>query len=92
MRKYFGYAIDVNASKFSPLLSAATILHPKYVYFLEDDSVKALFEAGTIEIEQWIKRIPANTSEIPSIQSTRFNRLAAKRLASASNQNSSWKR
>lgn len=76
MRRRFEYAIDPESTKFSSLLSAATILHPGFYTFLSQD----LFEKGKQEIEQWFSNVSTqvilNQATVP--ETTFLNRLLAK--------------
>jgi len=90
VRRRFAYAIDQKFSKFSPILSAATILHPKFCLLLPKD----LFEAGKNEIGKWIMRIPTRDipAPTPSIQSGPFARLSQQQARSVPTATTPWNR
>jgi hypothetical protein len=89
LRQRFSYAIDPKSPKFSPLLSAASILHPKICPLLPPE----LVIAGTAEIGRWIANLPPSQTQVAvtPIQSNRFRRLASQR-SSVIGLNYSWKR
>lgn len=77
MRIFFAYAINPDSPKFSPLPSAATILHPSFCSLLPANQ----FERGKGEIERWLSKISAQQTPVPiqntASQSNMFGRLAA---------------
>lgn len=90
VRTRFAYAIDPNSEKFSPILSAATILNPEFFPMIPP----YLFDAGKQEVERWFKRIPNDETQIVTqpVQYNRLSRLAAQNNKAAFNPDTSFKR
>lgn len=87
LRRRFAKIIDPTSSNFSPLYSAATLIHPDFFSLLPEE----LVIAGKAEIGRWISRLP--TDELSPLTtkpvSSRFSRLAAQQTLIAK-PNVSW--